>query len=211
MGLPAVERVAPELARRAEVVGRHARHGPSGGPRLSRKNRSGRDQTSALSCATKIGMSPISFDRLSPHMLARRACIWISKTYWTNWWKRMLGASLSRHLAIAAGLRATRSGSHSIPGLAPVLLLERHEERVIVEPARGRRGGTPGSPGHRRETLERPAEQALLELAPPRRNRRDRRASRGESGSSRACSQPCSTRASGLIRSGLPANDECDW
>ena len=56
--LPAVERVAPELAGRAEVVGRHAGRPTAGRPASSWKS-SGCAQTSALSWATKIGMSPM--------------------------------------------------------------------------------------------------------------------------------------------------------
>ena len=57
--VPAVVRIAPELAGGAEVVGRHAGRRTVGWPSASRRNSSRRAQTSALSCATKIGRSPM--------------------------------------------------------------------------------------------------------------------------------------------------------
>ena len=76
----------------------------------------------------------------------------------------MLGSNFSRHRASAPALRGDL-WFPLIPGLASVGLLQRHEQRIVIQPPRTGREKFLIPWILNREVLESPAKQIVLRLA----------------------------------------------
>ena len=137
--VPAVQRVAPALAGGREEVGRHAGHHRAAGRAASSRNRSGRAQQSALWWATKIGRSPTIVHALGVGVGLQRAPLRVEAPLHEvpevdlGGVLRARGGERRRLAAAPAPRRPARPGPAL---LGAVLLVERHEQRVVVEPVR---------------------------------------------------------------------------
>ena len=102
--------------------------------------------TSALWWAMKIGRSPMIAHAARVARSAAAPRTGVSKHHCTNSQKRdLVGVLAARAAASAAGSRARRAGAHCHHGAAVVRGLQRHEQRVVVEPVRLRRRARPAN------------------------------------------------------------------
>ena len=95
VGLPTIERVAPELAVRAEVVRRDAGNDTAAGP--GHRAGTGRGEPTHRRCpAPRRSARRRSAGSLGPGRPSRSAAIGVSNAYWTNSCKAIASASSDR-------------------------------------------------------------------------------------------------------------------